>query len=41
MVFDLVTTILTLGVQLTLVGGGLLFLISLGRDFQRVFQGHA
>lgn len=41
MVFDLVMTVLTLGVQLTLALGGLWFLLSLCRDFQRVFQGHA
>ncbi len=40
MAFDIVTSLLAIGVQLTLVLGGMLFLFSLGRDFRRAFLGH-
>jgi hypothetical protein len=40
MAFDLFTSLFAMGVQLALVLGAMLFLISLGRDFKNVFRGH-
>lgn len=40
MALDLFTSLLAIGVQLTLVLGGMLFLFSLGRDFRSAFLGH-
>ena len=39
MAFDLFTSLFAMGVQLALVLGAILFLVSLGRDFKNVFRG--
>jgi hypothetical protein len=40
MAFDLFSSLFVMGVQLALVLGVMLFLVSLGRDFRRAFSGH-
>ena len=40
MALDLFGSLFVMGVQLTLVLGVMLFLVSLGRDFRSVFSGH-
>ncbi len=40
MAFDIFTDVLSLGVQLTLALSGILFLVSLGRDFRMALWEH-
>lgn len=40
MAFDLFNSLFTLGVQLTLVVGAMLFIVSIGQDFRNMFLRH-